>query len=332
MRKIFQLALAALALGSVFMTMRTTAQNTNNARFEISFPASLDKGPIDGRLLLLISSNTEAEPRFQINEDLNTQQVFGVDVDGWKAGESKTVDQSAFGYPRRSLADIPPGEYTVQALLHRYETFKRSDGHTVKLPMDRGEGQQWNNAPGNLYSTPTRMRIDGNMRISIALEQVIPPIEPPKDTKYIKHIRIQSERLTKFWGRPMYLGAHVLLPEGFDSHPEARYPLVINHGHFPSDFGGFREQPPDPNLKPEYSARFKLQGYNRIVQEQAYEFYKEWTGPNFPRFLIVEIQHANPYYDDSYAVNSANLGPYGDAITYELIPEIEKRFRGIGRS
>ena len=44
----------------------------------------------------------------------------------------------------------------------------------------------------------------------------------------------------------------------------------------------------------------------------------------------MEIQHANPYYDDPYAVNSENLGPYGDAITYELIPEIERRFRGIG--
>ena len=324
------LVLALLSLVSVFIT-KSVAQKPNSAKFEISFPASLDKGPIDGRLLLLISTSTEGEPRFQINEDLNTQQVFGIDVDAWRPGEKKTVDQSAFGYPRRSLADIPPGEYTVQALLHRYETFKRTDGHTVKLPMDRGEGQQWSRAPGNLYSTPKRMRIDGQTPISIALDKVIPPIEPPKDTKYIKHIKIQSERLTKFWGRPMFLGAHVLLPEGFDSHPEARYPLVIFHGHFPADFGGFREQPPDPNLKPDYSERFKLAGYNRIVQEQAYQFYKDWTGPNFPRFIIIEIQHANPYYDDSYAVNSANLGPYGDAITYELVPEIEKRFRGIGK-
>ena len=327
------IAASLFIIVSVFSTINSRAQNQGSARFEISFPASLDKGPIDGRLLLLISTNTDEEPRFQINEDLNTQQVFGIDVDGWKAGEAKIVDQSAFGYPRRSLAQIPPGEYVVQALLHRYETFKRADGHTVKLPMDRGEGQQWNRAPGNLYSTPKKIRIDNTSQtpISITLDKVIPPIDPPKDTKYIKHIRIQSERLTKFWGRPMYLGAHVLLPEGFHSHPEAKYPLVIFHGHFPSDFDGFREQPPDPNLKPDYSARFKISGYNRIVQEQAYQFYKDWTGPNFPRFLIVEIQHANPYYDDSYSVNSANLGPYGDAITYELVPEIEKRFRGIGQ-
>lgn len=330
MKRLIQITLG-LILVLPILNAESVAQTANSAKFEISFPATLDKGPIDGRLLLLISTRTEGEPRLQINEDLNTQQVFGVDVDGWKASETKIVDQRAFGYPRRSLADVPPGEYTVQALLHRYETFKRADGHTVKLPMDRGEGQQWSRAPGNLYSTPKRMRIDGQSAISITLDKVIPPIEPPKDTKYIKHIKIQSERLTKFWGRPMHLGAHVLLPEGFDSHPEARYPLAIFHGHFTADFGGFREQPPDPNLKPEYSERFKLAGYNRIVQEHAYQFYKDWTGPNFPRFLIIEIQHANPYYDDSYAVNSANLGPYGDAITYELIPEIEKRFRGIGK-
>ena len=60
------------------------------------------------------------------------------------------------------------------------------------------------------------------------------------------------------------------------------------------------------------------------MQEYAHQFYKDWTGPGYPRMLIVVIQHANPYYDDSYAVNSANLGPSGDAITYELIPYLEK--------
>jgi hypothetical protein len=327
----FGFALLILFLFSTNAQLQSA--NTAGPRFEIVFPPRSTKDALDGRLLLLISTNDKQEPRFQISEDLTTQQVFGVNVDGWKGGQTIVVDQNAFGYPRRSLTDVPAGEYWVQALLHRYETFHRSDGHTVKLPMDRGEGQQWNRAPKNLYSTPQKIRIDpaSQTPITITLDRSIPVIEPPKDTKYVKHIKIQSERLTKFWGRPMHLGAHVLLPEGFDSHPEVRYPLVIMHGHFPADFGGFREAPPDPNLKPDYSERFKLAGYNRIQQEHAYQFYKEWTGPDFPRFIIIEIQHANPYYDDSYAVNSANLGPYGDAITYELIPEIEKRFRGIGQ-
>jgi Putative esterase len=305
----------------------------SNLRFAVSFPSERSATPLDGRLLLLVSKNNEREPRFQINEDLNTQQVFGIDVDGMKPDAEAIVDAAAFGYPVRSLSQLPPGEYWVQALLHRYETFKRSDGHTVKLPMDRGEGQQWSRAPGNIYSKPQKLSLDPQKAetIKLKLDQEIPPIVPPKDTKYIKHVKIQSKLLSDFWGRPMHLGANVLLPEGFDSHPNARYPLVIFHGHFPADFGGFRETPPDPDLKPDYNERFKLAGYNKIVQEHAYKFYQEWTGPNFPRMIIIEIQHANPYYDDSYAVNSANLGPYGDAITYELVPFIEKQFRGIGK-
>lgn len=304
-----------------------------HTRFAVSFPATSSRAALDGRMLLLISNNDAKEPRLQITEDPDTQQVFGVNVDGLKPGQAAILDAKAFGYPVQSLTNLRPGEYWVQALLHRYETFKRSDGHTVKLPMDRGEGQQWNRAPGNLYSTPRKISIDPRKpaTVAITLDKVIPPIVPPKDTKYIKHIKIQSKLLSEFWGRPMYLGAHILLPEGFDTHPKARYPLVIAHGHFPSDFDGFRETPPDPNLKPEYSARFKLPGYNRVVQENAYQLYKDWIAPNFPRMLAVEIQHANPYYDDSYAVNSANLGPYGDAITYELIPYIERQFRGIGQ-
>ena len=193
--------------------------------------------------------------------------------------------------------------------------------------MEQGTRQPLQHAAGDhdRGRAPSRRQ-----RSAIRLDKVIPPIADPPTTKYIKHERIESERLTKFWGRPMHLGAHVLLPEGFDSHPDARYPLVIFHGHFPQTFGGFREEPPDPDLKPDYSERFHLAGYNRTVQELAHQFYKEWTGPNYPRMVIIEIQHANPFYDDSYAVNSANLGPYGDAITYELIPYLEKKYRCIG--
>jgi hypothetical protein len=302
-------------------------------RFGVAFAEERSKTPIDGRLLLMISSDGSSEPRFQISDGPNTQLIFGINVDGLKPQEAAIFDKSVFGYPRKSIADIPAGEYWIQALLHRYETFHRADGHPVKLPMDRGEGQQWNRAPSNLYSTPRKISLDPQKDevIRIVLDQEIPPIPEPEETKYIKHVKIQSKLLSQFWGRPMYLGAHVLLPEGFEEHPEARYPLIIFHGHFPYTFSGFRETPPDPNLKPEYSERFKIEGYNKIVDEYAYEFYKYWIAQDTPRFLIVEIQHANPYYDDSYAVNSANLGPYGDAITYELIPYIEKRFRGIGQ-
>ena len=304
--------------------------------FAISIPETAEGSSIDGRVILILAADDETEPRFQVGAGLGAPQVFGIDVEGLTPGESVVIDADVFGFPKESLAEVPPGEYSVQAVLHEYQTFDLATGHTVKLPMDRGEGQRWSRAPGNLYSTPRRIRIDpADARpIEISLDQVILPIEEPEDTEYIKHVRVQSDLLTEFWGRPMYLGAHVLLPEGFDENPDARYPLVVFHGHFPSDFGGFRTEPPDPDLECEYSERFDVECYNRIVQQEAYDSYRSWISEEFPRFIIIEIQHANPYYDDSYAVNSANLGPYGDAITHELIPYIEERVprdrRGMG--
>jgi hypothetical protein len=315
----------------VFLCLNTALQ-AEELKFAISFPKEFSEQAQDGRLLLMLSTDNSEEPRMQITDSLKTQQVFGTDVEGWKPGENKVIDSSSFGYPIKNLKDFPAGEYFVQALLNRYETFRLKSGHEVKLPPEMGEGQVWNEKPANFYSKPVKLRIDptSSATIKIRIDQKIAPKEEPKDTKYVKHVKMQSKLLSDFWGRPVFLGAHVLVPESFDEHPEAQYPLMIFHGHFPSDFGGFRTELPDPNLKPDYSDRFHISGYNKIQQEEAYNFYKTWISKDFPRYLVIEIQHANPYYDDSYAVNSANLGPYGDAITYELIPFIEKKFRAIG--
>ena len=303
-------------------------------RFSVTLPMSAGTQPVDGRLLVMLAKDPRAgEPRFQINDSVSGQLIFGVDVDGLKAGSAVTLDGSAIGFPLDSINDIPAGTYSVQALIHKYETFKRGDGHTVKMPMDRGEGQQWARAPGNVYSTPQTITIDPRKggTVTITLDKTIEPLPKPKDTKYVRHDEILSERLSRFWGRPMHLGAHVLLPEGWDTHPDAKYPLFIYHGHFPADLTNWREAPPDPNLAPDFSARFNWKGYNRTQQEYASQFYRDWTGPNFPRAIVIEIQHANPFYDDSYAVNSANIGPYGDAIVMELLPYLEKKYRGLGQ-
>jgi hypothetical protein len=320
------LAVPALLAQSVLAGPAATPQ------FSVSFPKERSARPLDGRLLLLLSTDPSAEPRLQINLSPKTQIVFGLDLDQLQPGQPAAVDDSAYGYPIRYLHDVPPGDYFVQVVLHRYETFHRADGYAVKLPMDRGEGQHWNLAPGNLYSKPQKITLGPSSKsISILLDQEIAPIAPPQDTEYIKHFKIQSQLLSKFWGRPMYLSANILVPKGFVAHPNAHYPLAIFEDHFNHDFEGFRTEPPDPNLKPDYSDRFHISGYNRIQQEEAYKFYQQWTSPNFPRILVAQINHVNPYYDDSYAVNSANLGPYGDAIETELIPALEKQFRAIGQ-
>jgi hypothetical protein len=304
------------------------------AAFSIVAPAIPPGTAVDGRVIVIASHADTREPReqVQLESELTTPFIFGQTVDGLKSGARFTLDARAYGWPARSPEALPPGDYTVQAVLNRYETFRRSDGSVVKLPPDEGEGQQWNHKPGNLYSKPVRLRLGpGGSPVTLSLDQVIAPIPPKADTEFVRHVQIRSALLSKFWGRPMYLGAHVLLPAGFATHLHAHYPLMVFHGHFPDDISEFRTTPPDPDLKPDYSERFHLAGYNRVQQAEAYKLYRTWISANFPRFIVIEIEHANPYYDDSYAVNSANLGPYGDAINKELIPYVEQTFRAIGQ-
>ncbi|MEA3160087.1 MAG: hypothetical protein QOD95_1635, partial [Gammaproteobacteria bacterium] len=326
-------ALAALALiGTV--TGSAAGAPAKGLEFAVGFPASQSSVPLDGRVILLLSRDLTREPRLHVeaNEPLATPYLFGLNVEGLTPGSNAVLNDNAFGWPAAHLSAIPSGDYYVQAVLNRYETFHLADGRTLKLPPDKGEGQQWANKPGNLYSTPLKLHVDASHpeRTALTLDQQIPAIAPKTDGEFIRHIRIRSELLSHFWGRDVFIGAHILVPKGFDAHPQAHYPLMVFHGHYPDDISGFRTTPPDPHLAPDYSERFHLAGYNRIQQQEAYAFYQKWISADFPRFLVVEIEHANPFYDDSYAVNSANLGPYGDAINQELIPEIERRFRGIG--
>ena len=297
-------------------------------RFEVSFARELSAQPLDGRMYLLISKDGSKEPRFLIARygGFDTQQIFGVDVDGLRPGAPAVVDTSTMGYPVESVEQIPAGDYFVQGFLNIYETFHLASGHVVKLPPERGEGQKWFIKPGNFYSVPVRMHIDpaagGTTRVT--LTQKIPPIPPARDSKYLKYVRIQSRLLSQFWGRPTEITGMVLLPEGYDEHPQARYPLMIQQGHF--NFGWdwpvpFRTEPPAPDMT----------GEPRALAEYGYKFYQDWTSGRLPHMIGLMIQHANPYYDDSYAVNSASLGPYGDALVQELIPEVEKRFRAIGQ-
>ena len=315
----------AVCLLSLCLSVAQTRPSgpASKLRLEISFPESISGQPLDGHILLGISTDPSSEPRFQLREEeALSAQFFGLDVEGWKPGTTAVIDSTSLGYPLVSLDELPAGDYYVQAVLNIYETFHRADGHNVKLPPDKGEGQKWNRKPGNLFNKPLRVHLDPQQAsgVRIQLTEKISPIEPPKDTQYIKHLRIESKLLTAFWGRPMYLGATVLLPEGFDEHPTAHYPLLVHHGHFEADWEFFATNAPAES-RPDRLSR----------GQYAYRFHQDWISGRLPRMLLVSIQHANPYYDDSYAVNSANVGPYGDAITQELIPEVEKRFRGIAQ-
>src|SRR5258708_6997621 len=325
---------AGLAVLITLVAGGAAAAPLKGPEFAISHAASQNSGSLDGRVVLLLSRDMTREPRTHVepNEPLASPYLFGLNVESLAPGAVAVLNDKAFGWPAAHLSAIPTGDYYVQAVLNRYETYHLADGRTLKLPPDKGEGQQWARKPGNLYSTPIKLHIDAShpVRTALILDQRIAPIDPKTDTEFVKHIRIRSELLSRFWGRDVFLGAHILVPKGFDAHPEAHYPLMVFHGHYPDDISGFRTAPPEPDLKPDFSERFHLAGYNRIQQQEAYAFYQKWISADFPRFLVVEVEHANPYFDDSYAVNSANLWPYVDAINTELIPEINRHSRCIG--
>jgi hypothetical protein len=235
--------------------------------------------------------------------------LFGVNVEHLKPGAFAEIDGAVFGHPVASLDDIPKGEYLVQAFVNVYTKFERADGHTVWLHMDQWEGQNWRRSPGNLFSTPKKVVVDPHAKdakarvIDLVCDQVIPPIPDPPDTEHVKRVKFKSAILSKWWGQPVYLGATVLLPKGYDGHPGVRYPVNYSQGHFSTRApGGFGS---------------------------GGAFDALWLAEDTPRFLYVTFQHPSPYYDDSYAVNSANNGPYGDAITQELIAAVEERFRVI---
>ena len=284
-----------------------------NLRFEISFPKSVHAEPVKGRVYVMISRTNNREPRLQIGR--SGTPFFGVDVEKLKPEEPAVIDQTTLGSPVESLKEIPTGDYFVQGFVNMHTEFQRSDGHVVWFHNDRWEGQRFNRSPGNLYSDVTKVHLDSGEGYTIKLSttNVIPPVEIPPDTRWVKRIKFQSKLLSRFWGQPIYLGATILLPRGYDDHPDVYYPVDYIQDHFSLRAPyGFRTEPP------EEENRWSKRGY---------EFYQGWISDHFPRMILVTFQHPCPYFDDSYAVNSANCGPYGDALMTELIPEIESRFR-----
>ncbi len=293
------LAVAAGVLGA----QGQRAPSASALRFSVSFAPAVRQEPVTGRVYVAISREMTRPPVEQAGP--TGVPLFGVDVEGLGPGAAAVIDETTFGHPVQSLPDLPPGEYWVQPFVNVYTRFRRADGHTVWLHMDQWEGQNWRRSPGNLYGDPVKLVLDPARSgvVSLVADKVIPPVSIPPDTTFVKRFKIRSEILSAWWGQPIEIGATVLLPKGYDAHPDVFYPVNYIQGHFslraPGGFG------------------------------TGGDFDRLWLAEDTPRFLYVTLQHPSPYYDDSYGVNSANNGPYGDAILQELIPEVERRFRAI---
>ncbi len=332
-------SLASLLAAGAFLAAGPAAARAADAplRVAVTFPAERSAQPIDGRLLLLISAETDGEPRLQVNDTAKTAQVFGVDVDGWKPGEPRVVDATAFGYPLRSLAALPKGTYRVQALINRYETFRRGDGVTRQAAARQGRRAAVGAQAGQpLFHAAARGTRSG------AQSAGDPPRARPGNPagrglreagNEVRQVRADPQRaaLEVLGSRHVSRPRGCCCPGASTTIPDARYPLVINHGHFPSRVSRVAGDAAGPRPEAATSANaFSWPATTGSSRSWRTSSTRTGRAPGFPRVLLIEIQHATPFYDDSYAVNSANNGPYGDAIMFELVPEIERRFRGLG--
>ncbi|MGB2906650.1 MAG: alpha/beta hydrolase-fold protein [Candidatus Aminicenantaceae bacterium] len=280
---------------------------------EVSFSPEAHSDAITGRVYVVFADSDQREPRFQVST--NGVPFFGADIERLAPGEAAEFKGEEPGYPIEHMADLPAGDYFVQGFVNIYTEFQRSDAHTLWMHKDQWEGQRWNRSPGNLYSDVVAVHIDPREKKTIKLEcaSVVPPVTIPPDTPRVKRIKFQSAILSEFWGQPMYLGAVVLLPEGYDESPDRSYPVNYIQGHF--------------SLRTPYGFVDPDSGSGSQRSGRGAGFTEYWLSDECPRMLAVTLQHPCPYYDDSYAVNSPNVGPYGDAIMQELIPHIEESFR-----
>jgi len=259
-------------------------------RFEVTLDPSLPAQP-PGRLLVVMASSDRVEPRRLIGRTGRTATpTVGVDVPALAPGDRVILDATAAAFPIEGLADLPAGEYHVQAVLNTNRDI-RSPG-----------------APGSLYSEPLQVALEPaqNEPVRLTLSRRIPDEQLPPDEEYLRFIKIRSDLLTQFHGRPIYVRAGVILPPGFEQEPERRYPLRVH-------IGG-------------YGSRYTRVG---SMMRPGSPFRDAWLAADAPRMVLLHLDGAGPN-GDPYQVNSANNGPYGDAVTQELIPYVEREFRGIG--
>jgi hypothetical protein len=291
--------------------------------FEVTVDPATRSTALTGRLVVVVSKLAEPEPRMLIAPQ--GAAMFAIDLDQLRAGQPAVVDaKSSLGYPV-PLAALPPGDYYVQAIVNVYEPVKRAaDGKTIWVHINDGTQEVMQIAAGNVYSDVQKItvgRSGAGPTVKLRINKTITARPRPRDTEWVKRVRIQSQKLTAFWGRPIYVHATVLLPKGYNEHPNVKYPTAYTFGHSVPF-----------NLNPDSTRVRNIGQINPTTGvETGFDFYKSWISDGFPRFIAVSFEQATPFFLDSYSVNSVSNGPYGDAMVEEVIPALEKQFRMIAK-
>lgn len=336
LRSIVLLGLVTNGFGIPTATQLTERGNHNALNIDLSVARGLLKSPTDGRVVLMFAPNG-TDPLDDTDVTSSPNYIFGKNVFDFETGQTVTLsggsnqstETGVYGWPTISINAVPPGTYSVRAFLTKYEKVKRSDGSVVSVRFPCGDGAPNVDGFGSLTTKMADYTISGGQHTLTLVFDNVTATEPfkgreiggcdqgnYKDTELLKYIKIRSKKLSAFWGRDMYVGANVVLPAGYKtSDKKMRYPVIYSQGHWPANSGAF-DYPSDTEFADAWN-NGTIPATNTTEARPA------------PKMILVTFRHEAPFYDDSYAVNTANLGPYGDAINDELIPHLEQMFNTV---
>src|SRR5689334_18616970 len=122
--------IAAIATGLAFVVAAHLPAQQGPV-FDVSFPASAHQGPITGRVLLFLSTDSTPEPRFQGGALGANGPVFGADVSELAPNAPVQLGGATHGFPFATLGDVAAGDYYAQAVMNVYTHVHRSDGHSI---------------------------------------------------------------------------------------------------------------------------------------------------------------------------------------------------------
>ncbi|KAF7197609.1 hypothetical protein HII31_01112, partial [Pseudocercospora fuligena] len=333
MPSILTAAICAALLPGSQLASSSPVPAADGLQIQLSIQDRLLDEPIDGHVQLLFAPKG-MDPLNDTDVTSSPNKFFGQGVFNFSSSGNVTLSGGSgsntrlgvYGWPNVSLSEVEAGEYTLQAFLNHYETVKRSDGSTISIRFPCGDGTPPIDGPGSLMTSTMNVTITGGKQtIDLAFDSISEALDfngteiggcsqgNYLDTPTLKYVKIRSKVLSEWWNRDSYIGATVLLPHGYENSTE-RYPVIYHQNHWTGGDGAYGY--PDANFSKGWDEG-TIPGEDGEPDRPA------------PKMILVTFRHETPFYDDSYGVNTANIGPYGDAINDELIPVIEKMFRTI---
>ena len=301
-------ALLGFALLGGTALARTDAPSAHHL-VRVGLGSAQDK-PVSGRLLLFVTEAGAAKAQAKDGKveevDINPLQpnqtlVAAREVTHLAPGATVSLDADDLAFPG-PLAQLPAGDYMMQAVLdvnHNYNYGGRGVGDIVSDVV-------------SLHLPSTELPALQLAKTLPAREAwTLPPSVPqsvrdaiPAAREHTQAIDVVSPVLSAFWGRPIHMRGWVLLPPDYDAKKAERYPVVYyTHG-----FGGSLERL-----------------YGPVVNS-----YAAMSKGEMPPMIWVFLDESSPTGTHEFA-DSVNNGPWGKALTEELIPQLEKQYRMDGK-